>query len=74
MALHTYLPFVRWTKDYSRQTLMDDSLAAVIISLIMIPQSLAYALLAGLLPQLGLYACILPLFMPLWVVARLPLW
>ena len=61
MQLHTFIPFLHWAKDYNRQTLIDDSIAAVVISLIMIPQSLAYALLAGLPPQLGLYASILPL-------------
>ena len=61
MQLHTFFPFLHWAKDYNHQTLIDDSIAAVVISLIMIPQSLAYALLAGLPPQLGLYASILPL-------------
>lgn len=61
MHLHTFLPFLSWAKDYNRQTLINDSIAASVITLIMIPQSLAYALLAGLPPQLGLYASILPL-------------
>lgn len=41
--------------------LRDDLLAAAIVSVLLIPQSLAYALLAGLPPQVGLYASILPL-------------
>ncbi len=36
-------------------------IAAIIVTIMLIPQSLAYALLAGLPPQMGLYASILPL-------------
>src|SRR5204862_3090209 len=48
-------------RDYLRKVLHDDLLAAVIISVLLIPQGLAYALLAGLPPQVGLYASLLPL-------------
>ncbi|HEY0859268.1 MAG TPA: SulP family inorganic anion transporter, partial [Albitalea sp.] len=41
--------------------LRDDLVAAFIVSVLLIPQSLAYALLAGLPPQAGLYASLLPL-------------
>ncbi|HMC16363.1 MAG TPA: SulP family inorganic anion transporter [Albitalea sp.] len=51
---------LRW-RDYARSVLRDDLLAAVVISVLLIPQSLAYALLAGLPPQVGLYASLLPL-------------
>lgn len=44
-----------------RTFLRDDVLAALIVSVLLIPQSLAYALLAGLPPQAGLYASLLPL-------------
>ena len=52
---------------YKRQTydtskLGDDAVAAVIVTVMLIPQSLAYAMLAGLPPEVGLYASILPLF------------
>ncbi|GAA3936327.1 solute carrier family 26 protein [Litoribacillus peritrichatus] len=40
---------------------MEDVIAALVITMMLIPQSLAYALLAGLPPQLGLYASMLPL-------------
>jgi SulP family sulfate permease len=46
---------------YRRTALRDDLLAAAIVSVLLIPQSLAYALLAGLPPQAGLYASMLPL-------------
>lgn len=46
---------------YRRNGLRDDVLAAATVSVLLIPQSLAYALLAGLPPQVGLYASMLPL-------------
>lgn len=55
------LPFLRWAKSYDRKTFVADSIAAMVITIMLIPQSLAYALLAGLPPQLGLYASLLPL-------------
>ncbi len=60
-ALRRYLPILDWSRDYSRDTLTSDMVAAVIVTIMLIPQSLAYALLAGLPPEMGLYASILPL-------------
>lgn len=48
-------------RDYARLALRDDLLGACIVAVLLIPQSLAYALLAGLPPQVGLYATLLPL-------------
>ncbi|MDX1491161.1 MAG: sulfate permease [Pseudohongiellaceae bacterium] len=56
-----YLPILRWARQYNSNNFRDDSLAALIVSVMLIPQALAYALIAGLPPQLGLYASILPL-------------
>ncbi|MBJ6986151.1 sulfate permease [Devosia sp. MC521] len=61
MRLQSYLPILDWGRKYNRQTLTSDMLAAVIVTIMLIPQSLAYALLAGLPPEVGLYASILPL-------------
>lgn len=55
------LPILDWSQTYTRHTLGSDLLAAVIVTIMLIPQSLAYAMLAGLPPQMGLYASILPL-------------
>jgi len=55
------LPALEWAREYDRQTLISDLLAAVIVTIMLIPQSLAYALLAGLPAEMGLYASILPL-------------
>nr|WP_210338820.1 sulfate permease [Devosia sp. WQ 349K1] len=61
VRLQSYLPILDWGRKYNRQTLTSDVLAAVIVTIMLIPQSLAYALLAGLPPEVGLYASILPL-------------
>ena len=58
-----YLPILTWGAEYSGQTLTGDLVAAVIIAIMLIPQSLAYALLAGLPPQYGLYASMAPLIL-----------
>ena len=50
-----------WVKQYRRDWLSGDLSAGLIVSVMLIPQSLAYALLAGLPPQVGLYASVLPL-------------
>jgi SulP family sulfate permease len=55
------LPPLLWLRGYSGGDLASDLLAAVIVTIMLIPQSLAYALLAGLPPEMGLYASILPL-------------
>jgi sulfate permease, SulP family len=55
------LPAAQWSRGYDRQTFSEDALAAVIVTIMLIPQSLAYATLAGLPAQAGLYASILPL-------------
>ncbi|WP_305988553.1 SulP family inorganic anion transporter [Roseibium sp. MMSF_3544] len=59
--LKRYLPILDWGKSYSKETATSDLVAAVIVTIMLIPQSLAYALLAGLPPEVGLYASILPL-------------
>lgn len=59
--LERYLPILQWLKVYNRGTLTSDLIAAMIVTIMLIPQSLAYALLAGLPAEVGLYASILPL-------------
>jgi SulP family sulfate permease len=56
-----YFPILQWGRDYNKTLLTDDAVAAMIVTIMLIPQSLAYALLAGLPAHVGLYASILPL-------------
>jgi len=55
------LPVLDWGRRYNQEKLTGDLLAAIIVTLMLIPQSLAYAMLAGLPPEVGLYASIAPL-------------
>ncbi len=55
------LPVLDWGRSYNRDTLSSDLIAALIVTVMLIPQSLAYALLAGLPPEVGLYASVAPL-------------
>ncbi|MFN4039498.1 MAG: SulP family inorganic anion transporter [Erythrobacter sp.] len=56
-----YFPILEWGRSYDRSVLTSDLMAAVIVTIMLIPQSLAYAMLAGLPPVVGLYASIMPL-------------
>ena len=49
--------------NYTKTTLAQDAVAAVTVTVLLVPQSLAYALLAGLPPEMGLYASIGPLLL-----------
>ncbi len=60
-TLKRYMPILDWGSRYDRDTATSDLVAAVIVTIMLIPQSLAYALLAGLPAEMGLYASILPL-------------
>ncbi|MEO0980370.1 MAG: sulfate permease [Pseudomonadota bacterium] len=61
IRLKRYLPIFDWGRSYTKATATSDFVAAAIVTIMLIPQSLAYALLAGLPPEVGLYASILPL-------------
>lgn len=53
-------PIVGWLKSYTREEFNNDLFAGIITAILLVPQGIAYAILAGLPPQLGLYASILP--------------
>lgn len=56
-----FLPFMDWLFHYRRENLTGDLIAGIVVAVMLVPQGMAYALLAGLSPQQGLYASILPL-------------
>ena len=62
-GLRHYLPILDWGRSYSRSALSNDLVAAVIVTIMLIPQSLAYALLAGLPAEAGIYASIVPIML-----------
>ncbi|MBK6468068.1 MAG: sulfate permease [Rhodobacter sp.] len=61
--LRRHMPVLTWGRDYRAETLQADLLAALIVTIMLIPQSLAYAMLAGLPPEAGIYASILPILL-----------
>lgn len=58
-----FFPILQWGRNYSQAALKSDLTAAVIVTIMLIPQSLAYALIAGLPPEAGLYASITPIIL-----------
>lgn len=62
-SVEYFFPIARWGRTYDRHALVSDLLAAVIVTIMLIPQSLAYAMLAGLPAETGLYASIVPILL-----------
>ncbi len=56
----SFFPIFSWLKTYSRTDFNGDLFAGVMTAILLVPQGIAFALLAGLPPQFGLYASILP--------------
>ncbi len=56
-------PLAQTMTTYKRQDFSSDLTAGLVVAIMLIPQSMAYALLAGLPPQSGLYAAVLPLIL-----------
>ena len=56
-----WIPLVQSLKDYTREDFSRDLSAGVVVGMVTVPQAVAYAYLAGLPPQAGLYACLLPM-------------
>ncbi len=59
--LRSYFPFTDWLLNYKRENLSGDLIAGIIVAVMLVPQGMAYALLAGLPAEVGLYASIVPL-------------
>src|SRR5512139_1667937 len=53
-----YIPIIGWVRSYQRAWLRDDLVSGVVVGAIMIPVAMAYAEMAGVPPQAGLYAAI----------------
>ncbi len=53
-------PFLPWLRDYDRDKFIRDLIAGLTVAAVLVPQSMAYALLAGMPPIYGLYASFLP--------------
>lgn len=55
-----FLPILRWIRLTTRRSLAEDVAAGAILTLLLVPQGLAYAMVAGLPPVVGLYAAMVP--------------
>jgi SulP family sulfate permease len=55
-----WLPFLAWWPQVTRETLRHDALAALTGAVVVLPQAVAFATIAGLPPQYGLYAAMVP--------------
>jgi SulP family sulfate permease len=58
-TLRRYFPFLSWPRP-TRQSLKRDVWAGITVGLVLVPQALAYATVAGMPPHTGLYAALLP--------------
>ena len=58
--LKQFFPILDWLPSYKRTYLKDDLIAGVTVAILLIPQGMAYALIAGLPPIYGLYAALTP--------------
>ena len=60
LSMSGFFPIFNWLRTYTRQDFNSDLVAGIITAILLVPQGIAYSILAGLPPQLGLYASILP--------------
>ena len=60
MNIHKILPILTWLPNYTRSQFRGDLLAGITVGIILIPQGIAYALIAGLPPIYGLYTALVP--------------
>lgn len=70
-ALSRWLPFLAWKQQVTRETLRHDAAAALTGAIVVLPQAVAFATIAGLPPQYGLYAAMVPTIVAaLWGSSR----
>ena len=66
-----YFPILEWLPNYNRSLLRGDLVAGLTVCVVLVPQGMAYAMLAGLPPVYGLYAGIIPLLLyAFWGTSR----
>ena len=58
--LHPFTPFLQWWPSVNRNTTRDDAMAGLTGALIVLSQGVAFATIAGLPPEYGLYAAMVP--------------
>ncbi len=63
MLLKSYLPILDWLPNYNKSYLKGDLTAGLTVGVMLVPQGMAYAMVAGLPAVYGLYACIVPIIL-----------
>src|SRR5210317_1385649 len=58
--LQQFLPFLRWGRNMSRETVRADMIAGLTGAAIVLPQGVAFAAIAGMPPEYGLYTSMVP--------------
>ena len=58
--MRNFFPFLQWLPNYKRSWFPKDLIAGITVGIILIPQGMAYAMIAGLPPVYGLYASLFP--------------
>ena len=59
--MEKFIPAIKWMKHYRSIDFKQDALAGLIVAILLVPQAMAYAMLAGLPPVVGLYASTIPI-------------
>ncbi len=59
--MQRFFPFLQWLPNYNKSWLTKDLMAGLTVGIILIPQGMAYAMIAGLPPVYGLYASLVPM-------------
>jgi SulP family sulfate permease len=59
--MRRFFPFLNWLPSYNKRLLVQDAMAGLTVGIVLIPQGMAYAMIAGLPPVYGLYASLMPL-------------
>jgi len=59
--MQKFLPFLKWVPNYKSVFFRKDLIAGLTVAIVLIPQAMAYAMIAGLPPVYGLYASLFPL-------------
>ncbi|MCR1024487.1 solute carrier family 26 protein [Cellulophaga baltica] len=61
--MQKYIPILKWLPTYDKRNLSKDLIAGLTVGIILVPQGMAYAMIAGLPPVYGLYAALFPVLM-----------
>lgn len=61
--MQKYIPILQWLPHYKKGDFLKDLIAGLTVGIILVPQGMAYAMIAGLPPVYGLYAALIPVLM-----------